>query len=231
MSLSISVRVDRASAFKDLDDLEDGVDIGCLVHGHGELACASTMAGRTDEAEFVGLADGDVVHGGDVVDAGALLAWVVGSGARLPRVGVDEGRVVECGFAERHRRLDDQMRAAERGEGQCGRGNRAADETHYAVAVGIFVECSCRDCENGSVCVCCEATLDRLESCVSVFSRSVSVRLAQSNKQKETSVLVRKRTERVLTEEEDASSGFICCEREVGDRLGSAVNETRPFLL
>lgn len=110
----VTIAVLWASAFEDLDEPEGGLGGRLEISGDGEVAGAAAVRGGTREVEELRFTDLHVVHGGDVVDAGAQLAGEVG--ARSAWSDVVEWGVVECVEPEWDRLREHQVRAGGRDE-------------------------------------------------------------------------------------------------------------------
>lgn len=128
MCARVTIGVDRAASLEDLDELEGRVRGRLLIERDCDLACPTTMRGRAIECELLRLPNSHLVHRGDVVHSWALLARVVRP--RTTRSCINQRRVVERRDAKWHRRLHDQVRVAESGEGQGRRSDGRIVEGH-----------------------------------------------------------------------------------------------------
>jgi hypothetical protein len=97
--LKVSSYVGRAATNDAVDDLPLRRLCGLSVCSHGELAGTTTVNRRTDERDGLGFASVPLVHLGDLVDAGALLARVV---AGCERRAVESILAVGNGVLEDH---------------------------------------------------------------------------------------------------------------------------------
>jgi hypothetical protein len=126
---------------KDLDDLEDAVGCGLLVHRNGKLARATSMGGAALETKEDRLVDRDLVHRGDAVGGrvvGRCLAREVGA------ISLERG-VVKVGDVERNRRghLHVGVRNAAEGEADGEKTREAEAGCHVGGGRGCVGRCVC----------------------------------------------------------------------------------------